>query len=383
LIRILEVLTAVPPRRWVRLALLAVLIVAPIWIAGRMMITIGQDAPVREAFAVRTALEGARRARAREFASAELAAAQTAADLALLDYTRAVSVKTGFLRYDVVRARLLDALKKADFAWMTARHRGRSQRNEAVKAIGEATTLLAAAEGALDSAPIGSAVRADLARARVSLGAASARLRQGRYDLARHEASVTSDISKDVRSRAASFLRTYTTSAAAGKWDRWIRETIALSERTGDYVILVDKLKHKCHLYRSGRLARSYTIDLGGPIRDKQRAGDRATPEGMYRVVQKRARGQTTYYKALLINYPNDEDRAEFATAKRNGWVSRRAAIGGLIEIHGEGGRNEDWTLGCMALANRDMDELFRLVDVGTPVTIVGTIGRPPAPAQG
>ena len=162
-----------------------------------------------------------------------------------------------------------------------------------------------------------------------------------------------------------------------------MRDTIALSRRTGDYVILVDKLKHKCHLYQSGRLVRSYAIDLGGPIRDKQRSGDRATPEGMYRVVQKRARGQTTYYKALLINYPNDEDRAEFAMAKRRGWVSRRASIGGLIEIHGEGGRNEDWTLGCMALANRDMDELFRLVDVGTPVTIVGTIGRPPAPAQG
>src|SRR4029450_10593334 len=103
--------------------------------------------------------------------------------------------------------------------------------------------------------------------------------------------------------------------------------------RAGHYVILVDKPKHKCPLSQSGRIVRTYTIDLGGPIGDKQRAGDRATPEGMYRVVQKRARGQTTYYKALLINYPNDEDRADFALAKRNGWVSRRAAIGGLIEI--------------------------------------------------
>lgn len=383
MIRILQVLTSVPPRRWVRLMITALLLTLPLWGLGRMLITIGQDAPVREAFAVRTALEGARRARARDFAGPELAAAQSAADSALLDYTRAVSVKTGFMRYDIVRERLLDARKKADVAWMKARQRMRSQRNEAVKAIAEASTLLAAAEGALDSAPIGSAVRANLARARVSLGAASARLREGRYDLAIREATFARNISTDVRGRAASFLQTYTTSAAADRWNRWVRDTIALSRRTGDYVILVDKLKHKCHLYQSGRIVRTYTIDLGGPIGDKQRAGDRATPEGMYRVVQKRARGQTTYYKALLINYPNDEDRADFALAKRNGWVSRRAAIGGLIEIHGEGGRNEDWTLGCMALANRDMDELFRLVDVGTPVTIVGTIARASASVQG
>ena len=187
----------------------------------------------------------------------------------------------------------------------------------------------------------------------------------------------------DLQLLSASFLQTYTTTAAAGRWELWIRETIALSRRTGDYVILVDKLKHKCHLYRSGRRVRTYDIDLGGPIGDKQRAGDRATPEGMYRVIQKRSRGQTIYYKALLINYPNEEDRAQFAMAKRNGWVPRRAHIGGLIEIHGEGGRNEDWTLGCMALHNRDMDELFRLVNVGTPVTIVGTIGRAPEPVQG
>src|SRR5262245_16472707 len=372
-----------PPRRWVRLTVVALLLTIPFWALGRAMITIGQDAPVREAFAVRTALEGARRSRAREFAAPELAAAQSAADSALLEYTRAVSVKTGFLRYDLLRERLLDARKKADVAWAKARQRMRSHRAEAVEAIEDATVLFAAAEGALDSAPIGSAVRSDLARARVSLGAAWARLREGRYDLAVREANSTRDISADVRARAASFLRTYTTSSAADKWDRWVSETIALSRRTGDYVILVDKLKHKCLLYQSGRLVRSYAIDLGGPIGDKLRAGDRATPEGMYRVVQKRSRGQTTYYKALLINYPNDEDRADFALAKRNGWVPRRAAIGGLIEIHGEGGRNEDWTLGCMALANRDMDELFRLVDVGTPVTIVGTIGHAPGPVQG
>ena len=49
------------------------------------------------------------------------------------------------------------------------------------------------------------------------------------------------------------------------------------------------------------------------------------------------------------------------------------AGIGGLIEIHGEGGRGRDWTRGCVALANPDIDDLFRHVEVGTPVTIVGS----------
>jgi murein L,D-transpeptidase YafK len=142
-------------------------------------------------------------------------------------------------------------------------------------------------------------------------------------------------------------------------------------------VILVDKLKHKCYVYRGGVMVRAFDVDLGGTLWDKMHSGDRATPEGMYRIVKKRPQGDTIYYKALLINYPNDEDRAQFAIAKQKGWISRRAGIGSLIEIHGEGGRKEDWTLGCVALANRDMDVLYQLVSVGTPVTIVGTISRP------
>ena len=80
-----------------------------------------------------------------------------------------------------------------------------------------------------------------------------------------------------------------------------------------------------------------------------------------------------TFYKALLLDYPNAEDRAEFNRARRSGDLPPSAGIGGLIEIHGEGGRGRDWTRGCAAVTNRDMDELFARVGVGTPVTIVGS----------
>jgi len=61
---------------------------------------------------------------------------------------------------------------------------------------------------------------------------------------------------------------------------------------------------------------------------------------------------------------------------KRAGQLPRGAALGGLIEIHGEGGRGKDWTKGCVALSNDDIDDLYRKVGVGTPVTIVGGDGR-------
>jgi lipoprotein-anchoring transpeptidase ErfK/SrfK len=57
----------------------------------------------------------------------------------------------------------------------------------------------------------------------------------------------------------------------------------------------------------------------------------------------------------------------------KRGELHLRARIGGLIEIHGEGGQGRDWTNGCVALSNRDMDEVFALARVGTRVTIVGT----------
>jgi lipoprotein-anchoring transpeptidase ErfK/SrfK len=89
--------------------------------------------------------------------------------------------------------------------------------------------------------------------------------------------------------------------------------------------------------------------------------------------VARKDRAATLYYKALLLDYPNADDRRAFARARRAGEVSAGTGIGGLIEIHGEGGLGRDWTKGCVALTNADIDDLFQRVDVGTPVTIVGS----------
>lgn len=161
------------------------------------------------------------------------------------------------------------------------------------------------------------------------------------------------------------------------QWQQWANETVEASRRTGEAAIVIDKLRRQVHIYRGGRAVGSFPAELGANgLRRKEHSGDRATPEGRYRVTQRKNGHSTRYYKALLINYPNDEDRMRFALGKVRGSIPSRVGIGNLIEIHGEGGQGHDWTDGCIALANSDMDRVFAAANEGTPVTIVGTYER-------
>ncbi len=158
------------------------------------------------------------------------------------------------------------------------------------------------------------------------------------------------------------------------QWRRWIASTIALSDTTNDYSIIVDKYSRRLIVYHDGKKYAEYSAELGQNwVGDKKVRGDKATPEGKYRITRKLGSGNTQYYKALLLNYPNEEDKAAFEAAQANGTIPQSAKIGGLIEIHGHGGKGIDWTEGCIALTDRDMDSLFRITKVGTPVTIVGS----------
>ena len=147
--------------------------------------------------------------------------------------------------------------------------------------------------------------------------------------------------------------------------------------------IVVYKTARKLELYSDKTLVRSYRIGLGfNPVSDKQREGDGATPEGDFYVFVKN--NKSAYYLSLGVSYPNVEDAERglrdglITRAQYNSIVDahrRKAAppqytkLGGLIYIHGNGA-SRDWTLGCVALENEDMKELFDAVQVGTPVTI-------------
>jgi hypothetical protein len=158
-------------------------------------------------------------------------------------------------------------------------------------------------------------------------------------------------------------------------WREQAAETIAESRRTGNAAIVVDKLQRRLLLYEDGRERAVFAAEIGGNgLERKLHTGDRATPEGRYRITVKKSGGATKYYLALLIDYPNPADLRRYRAAEARGEVPRGTGPGSLIEVHGHGGTGRDWTDGCVALSNEDMDQLFARVRIGTPVTIVGTL---------
>ncbi len=134
--------------------------------------------------------------------------------------------------------------------------------------------------------------------------------------------------------------------------------------------ILILKKDHLLELLSNGKVVRTYKVALGqGGLAPKQQEGDALTPEGHY-VIDKR-NAASHYYKALHVSYPNAEDRQR---AVRLG-----VRPGGDIMIHGlpngmgavgSAHRLRDWTLGCIAVTDEEIDAIWRLVPTGTPVEI-------------
>lgn len=134
--------------------------------------------------------------------------------------------------------------------------------------------------------------------------------------------------------------------------------------------VTVEKSNHRLVLYRDGTVLRSYSVALGrGGIGPKERAGDNRVPEGQYRIVSRNP--HSGFYRALRVGYPTSQQVV----------AARAAGIdpGGDIMIHGiRNGlgwigvlhRTVDWTRGCVAVTDEEMDEIWRLVPDGTPIEI-------------
>jgi murein L,D-transpeptidase YafK len=135
----------------------------------------------------------------------------------------------------------------------------------------------------------------------------------------------------------------------------------------------VDKAHYLLEVYDGDKVAKRYPIALGrNPIRRKLHQDNASTPEGSYRITN--LQPQATFYKAYDIDYPNDTDYARYDRALAAGELGADPpGIGGEIQIHGQG-IGSNWTYGCIALRNEDMDELFgcAAIAAGTPVGIYG-----------
>ncbi|HBG24268.1 MAG: hypothetical protein A2X17_08205 [Bacteroidetes bacterium GWF2_41_61] len=176
-----------------------------------------------------------------------------------------------------------------------------------------------------------------------------------------------------LKKQTTELLREYFSSYS--KWVKLDQDMKQWSKNNNSISLVVDKFSKRCIVYKSGKKLREFEVELGlNWLGDKLQRGDKATPEGKYSITAKKSGSKTIYHKALLINFPNEEDKIRFNKMKARGSISRNAHIGGMIEIHGGGGRGIDWTEGCVALENRDMDNLYALCSVGTPVAIVGSL---------
>lgn len=140
--------------------------------------------------------------------------------------------------------------------------------------------------------------------------------------------------------------------------------------------IVVSKSQYRVALYYRNRLIRTYKAVFGpNPKLNKIMEGDRNTPEGRFTITNKNPASK--YHKFMLLSYPNDSAYYRFNQLKAAGKIPATAKIGGSVGIHGIWQGGDDmiemgvgWTDGCVAIKNKDMEELFSFVGVGTKVVI-------------
>jgi lipoprotein-anchoring transpeptidase ErfK/SrfK len=217
----------------------------------------------------------------------------------------------------------------------------------------------------------GAHARKKLTSGSLAIKEAKISLENNRYDSAEGKIETASVYLSDAEKALIPLLKRYSHNDMIERWKKSVRNTIEEARKRKTAAIIVNKAERMLTLYKDGKPLMTFDIGIGkNGYRDKLFSGDRATPEGRYKVIKKSGAGESKYHKALLLDYPNHEDRREFLKAQKTGLISKNAKIGGLIEIHGGG--KDSTTYGCIALENHEIDALFEKAAVGTPVTIVG-----------
>jgi len=135
-------------------------------------------------------------------------------------------------------------------------------------------------------------------------------------------------------------------------------------------LVKVDKSENRMYLLDNKKIIKTYHVALGGsPKGHKEQEGDQKTPEGLYTLDYKKE--DSSFYRAMHVSYPH---QADLDNAKQKG-----VAAGGFIMVHGQKNtlgwlsgitQKFNWTNGCIALTNKEMDEFMSLVNVGTKIHI-------------
>ncbi|MFT3867280.1 MAG: L,D-transpeptidase family protein [Nibricoccus sp.] len=151
-------------------------------------------------------------------------------------------------------------------------------------------------------------------------------------------------------------------------WANW--PTSPLPEKTIVDRIVVEKSRRALTLFASTKPLKTYKVSLGrAPVGSKEKQGDMKTPEGLYRVVAHKP--GSSFHRALRISYPEERDlqRARAAGVNPGSDIMIHGVRNGL-GLFGRLHRNVDWTAGCIALTNSEIDQIYTAVADGTVVEI-------------
>jgi len=140
--------------------------------------------------------------------------------------------------------------------------------------------------------------------------------------------------------------------------------------------IVIDKSNYELYVYDKLGWFATYPVVFGNnSLDDKKMEGDRNTPEGNFKIANKRVHEKWDRYMGL--DYPTSESLAKFNQRKQRGEIPKSASPGGGVGIHGTWphedfiiDRYKNWTNGCISLKNEDVEDLYSFVPVGTPVSI-------------
>lgn len=155
-----------------------------------------------------------------------------------------------------------------------------------------------------------------------------------------------------------------------------VRLIDSLNIEQQNILVLIDKSDYKLSIFSDSTLIKEYPVVFGGnPSDDKLMEGDQCTPEGVFYIFSKYP--HRSWEKFIWINYPTDDSRRKHNEAKKSGKIPRDANIGGEIGIHGVPNNmnslidlKQNWTLGCISLKNKDINEIYPYINEKTKIEV-------------